>query len=64
MTDVNWVKSSRSGKQGNCVMAARVGDEIWVGDSKRPGEVCAKYTLIEWAAFREGVALGEFDLDL
>jgi|1185.fasta_scaffold711009_1 hypothetical protein len=60
MADVNWVKSSLSGKQGNCVVVTKKQNEIWVGHSKMPGEILARYTLAEWNAFLGGVALGEF----
>ena len=63
MADVNWVKSRRSGKQGNCVLVARDPEngDILVGDSKHPGVICARYTDAEWTAFLGGVRDGDFD---
>lgn len=59
--DVNWVTSRLSSNGSNCVMVARVGDEIWVGDSKNPDDPPKKYSIPEWVAFRAGVGLGDFD---
>jgi len=61
MTDVNWMKSSRSGKQGNCVIWDIREDEVVVGHSRKPG-VFISYTRAEWETFVEGVKLGEADL--
>jgi hypothetical protein len=62
MADVNWVKSRRSGKQGNCVLAARDDNgDVLLGDSKHPGVICARYTAEEWTAFLGGVRDGDFD---
>jgi hypothetical protein len=62
MADVNWRKSSRSGKAGNCVIWVKNGNEVWVSHSKTPDMILARYTLAEWRAFTDGVKLGEADL--
>ena len=59
---VSWRKSSRSGKQGNCVTWDIRDDEVLVGHSKMPGVILVRYTRAEWQAFVEGVKLGEADL--
>lgn len=62
MADVNWVKSRRSGKQGNCVLVARdLNGDVLLGDSKHPDVICARYTDAEWTAFLGGVHDGDFD---
>ena len=55
-----WIKSSTSFANGNCVEVARVGDTIAVRHSAHP-ETVLTFTLDEWTAFLEGTALGEFD---
>lgn len=62
-TALRWWKSSRSNGGGsNCVEVAETVDGYAVRDSKArdAGPVLA-FTRAEWAAFVEGVKLGEFD---
>jgi hypothetical protein len=59
---VNWIKSSLSFSNGNCVEVADLAaGEIGVRDSKdRQGPVL-RFTPAEWDAFVGGVHNGEFD---
>lgn len=59
-----WWKSSRSNGGGdNCVEVAETADGYAVRDSKARGTGPElSFTRAEWAAFVEGVKLGEFDL--
>ena len=59
--DVKWTTSRFSSNGASCVMVARVGNEIWVGDSKNPDAEPMKYSLVEWIAFKAGMAAGDFD---
>jgi Domain of unknown function (DUF397) len=59
-----WRKSSRSGHDGEtCVeMADLGGGRRGLRDSKQRGDgPVLVFTAAEWAAFIEGVKLGEFD---
>lgn len=56
-----WYKSSRSGSSGQCTEVRHRGDAVDVRDSKDPGGPVLTFTPAEWAAFVEGVKLGEFD---
>lgn len=59
----DWVKSSRSSGNGQCVAWARVGDTVGVRDTKLgDGSPVLEFTLGEWRAFLGGVKDGEADL--
>lgn len=58
---MNWRKATASNPSGNCVELAPVGDEIYVRDSKNPGDLPLVFTRAEMAAFVHGVKAGEFD---
>jgi Domain of unknown function (DUF397) len=57
-----WIKSSRSGYNGDCVEVAGLAhDRIGVRDSKHPRGAVLNFTPAEWDAFIGGVRNGEFD---
>jgi hypothetical protein len=62
MLDQTWRKSTRSGSNGQCVEARRVGDTVQVRDSKNQSGPVLMFTLGEWAAFTGGAKDGEFDV--
>jgi hypothetical protein len=58
----NWIKSSLSSYNGNCVeVAGLTEDVIRVRDSKNPRGGILHFTTAEWDAFLGGVRNGEFD---
>jgi Domain of unknown function (DUF397) len=60
----NWIKSSLSYGNGNCVEVAGLsGDVIMVRDSKNARGPVLGFTQGEWDAFVGGVRNGEFDRD-
>jgi hypothetical protein len=60
LTD-QWRKSSRSNSDGPCVEVCQVDDTVYVRDSKGGEDgLCLAFTRAQWAAFREGMAAGEF----
>ncbi|MFF5291120.1 DUF397 domain-containing protein [Paractinoplanes globisporus] len=61
MLDQNWRKSTRSGSNGQCVEARRMGETIQVRDSKNTSGPVLSFTLNEWSAFTAGVKRNEFD---
>ncbi|MET7852317.1 DUF397 domain-containing protein [Streptomyces avermitilis] len=62
LQDVTWVKSRRSGIEGNCVeMAVLPGGEVAVRNSRDPEGPALIYTRAEITAFLAGARDGEFD---
>jgi hypothetical protein len=58
----NWVKSSLSFANGNCVEVASLpGGEIGVRNSRESEGTVLRFTSDEWHAFLGGVRNGEFD---
>jgi hypothetical protein len=58
----NWVKSSLSFANGNCVEVASLpDDEIGVRNSRESEGAVLRFTSDEWHAFLGGVRNGEFD---
>jgi Domain of unknown function (DUF397) len=61
-TGPNWIKSSLSYGNGNCVEVAGLSDDvIRVRDSKNVKGPVLGFTPAEWDAFVGGVRNGEFD---
>jgi hypothetical protein len=62
LTDVRWLKSSRSGPTGgNCVeIAVLSGGDVAMRNSRHPDGPALIFTRPEWEAFCGGVADGEF----
>jgi hypothetical protein len=57
-----WVKSSLSYYNGNCVeVAGLTGEVISVRNSRDPRGAILSFTPAEWGAFVGGVRNGEFD---
>jgi len=56
-----WVTSSYSGDNGECVEVMFTGVGFGVRDSKNPTGGTLTFTDTEWAAFTAGVRDGEFD---
>jgi hypothetical protein len=58
----DWVKSSLSFANGNCVEVASLpGGEIGVRNSRESEGAVLRFTSDEWHAFLGGVRNGEFD---
>ena len=58
----DWIKSSLSFSNGNCVEVASLGgEEIGVRNSRDRGGAVLRFTPDEWDAFLGGVRNGEFD---
>ncbi len=58
----DWVKSSLSFSNGNCVEVAGLpGGEVGVRNSRDSGGAVLRFTSDEWHAFLGGVRNGEFD---
>ena len=58
----NWVKSSLSFANGNCVEVASLPDgRIGVRNSRDPEGAVLQFTSDEWHAFLGGARNGEFD---
>ena len=58
--DIPW-RVSRTCESGACVMAARQGDYVVLGNSSQPEGPVSKYTRDEWRECLAGVKLGDFD---
>ncbi len=59
---VNWIKSSLSFANGNCVEIAELPDgTIGMRDSKNPDGPILRFTPVEWNQFLGGARHGEFD---
>ena len=56
-----WITSSHSYSNGNCVQAARLpGGRIGVRDSKNPHGPVLRFTPEKWRAFLAGLRHGDF----
>lgn len=56
-----WVKSTRSGNNGQCVEVCDTGNQVSIRDSKDPDGPTLSFTPAEWEAFADGIKDGEFD---
>ena len=56
-----WVKSSLSFANGNCVEVADLAGDIGVRNSRDAAGAVLRFTPDEWHAFLGGVRNGEFD---
>lgn len=61
LTEAQWIKSSASNPNGECVEIARVGEEFAMRNSRDPEGPALVYTRSEIAAFVEGARRGDFD---
>lgn len=61
---LNWIKSSHSATDNQCVEVARSGDFMLVRDSNSPDGGALAFTEGEWGAFTAGVRSGELGWDL
>ena len=58
----NWIKSSLSMANGNCVEVAGLSsDLVRVRDSQNPKGAVLRFSPADWDAFVGGVRKGEFD---
>lgn len=58
--DLKWRFSSVC-DGGACVMVARHGDSVVLGNTSQPDGPVYIYTRAEWGAFLAGAKLGDFD---
>lgn len=58
--DLAWV-ISRACDGGQCIMVARKGENVVVGNTENPDGPASEFTADEWRAFVAGVKLGDFD---
>lgn len=58
--ELSW-HIAASCESGACVQVAAAGENIVLGDSKRPDGPLLSYTRAEWNAFVIGIKRGEFD---
>jgi hypothetical protein len=60
--EAQWVKSSHSFANGNCVEIATLPDGmVGIRNSKDPDGPVLRFTSGEWNAFLAGTLAGEFD---
>jgi hypothetical protein len=57
---IAW-RVSRSCDSGHCVMVARHGDKVLVGNTRDPDGPVNSYTAAEWREFLNGAKRGDFD---
>jgi hypothetical protein len=58
--ELTWLVS-RTCDSGACVIAARQGDSVVLGNSSQPGGPVSVYTRAEFREFLAGAKLGDFD---
>jgi hypothetical protein len=57
--DLSW-RVSRTCESGACIMVARRGDTVVLGNTNRSGPISV-YTWAEWKEFLAGAKQGDFD---
>jgi hypothetical protein len=60
-SDTPWIKASRSGDQGACVVMRRRSGAVEVRDSKDPHGPVLRFTPSEFTAWLDGARQAEFD---
>jgi hypothetical protein len=58
--DIVWHVSSTC-ESGACVMVARQGDSVLLGNTSQPDGPVYTYTRAEWREFLAGAKMGDFD---
>ena len=58
--DIAW-RVSRTCESGACVMVARQGDSVLLGNTSQPDGPVYTYTRAEWREFLAGAKMGDFD---
>jgi len=58
--DLSWHRSSTCADR-NCAEVATDGKYVYIRDGKMPDTAVLRFTRAEWEAFREGMAVGDFD---
>jgi uncharacterized protein DUF397 len=56
---MNWIKSSYSSAQGNCVEVSPVREGIAVRDSKNPDGPVLRFSADAWQAFVSNIKAGQ-----
>jgi hypothetical protein len=59
--ETRWIKSTRSGANGNCVEVALGTDLVGVRDTKDRSGPVLMFTAEQWAEFTRAAKAGEFD---
>jgi hypothetical protein len=59
LAPAQWVKSSRSTNEGECVEVADLGQHRAVRDSKNPTGALLRFSAAQWSAFMAGVREGQ-----
>jgi predicted secreted Zn-dependent protease len=57
---LTWRKA-RACESGACVIVARQGESVLIGNSTDPEGPVSVFTLEEWSVFIDGIKLGDFD---
>jgi predicted secreted Zn-dependent protease len=57
---LTWRKA-RACESGACVIVARQGESVLIGNSTNPEGPVSVFTREEWSVFIDGIKLGDFD---
>ena len=58
--DLEW-RVSRTCETGGCIMVARKGESVIIGNTTDPAGLAGQFTVDEWRHFVAGVKQGDFD---